>query len=193
MPRGGDNVSHTAILAARERERTIVSLYARGANLSQIGRQLGLGESTVRMAFNRAVKRLPKTDVEALRKLQAERIHQMRLKVWTELSKGGDTAPSELPVTELIDRAIKIERHEALLFGLDAPAKQQVDYRNGGSAQAISDEELDIQLARLTDEERETYMRLTAKMQGRWVEPQVVIEDGTGSVETTATVVEGDK
>ena len=53
--------------------------------------------------------------------------------------------------------------------------------------QAISDEELDIQLARLTPAERETFMMLVAKLQGRWVEPPA-IEDAS-SVETTATAV----
>jgi hypothetical protein len=52
--------------------------------------------------------------------------------------------------------------------------------------QPISDEEMDIQLGRLTQEERDTLMTLVAKMQGRWVEPPAIDE---GSVETTAASV----
>jgi len=54
--------------------------------------------------------------------------------------------------------------------------------------QAISDEEIDIQLARLTAEEHETFMLLLLqKMQGRGVEPPAIQES---SVETTATTVQ---
>jgi hypothetical protein len=43
------------------------------------------------MAFNRAVKRLPKNDVEALRKLEGERIQDLRFRIWNEL--GGRPDP----------------------------------------------------------------------------------------------------
>jgi hypothetical protein len=49
------------------------------------------------------------------------------------------------------------------------------------------DEELDIQLARLTEDEKDEFMRLTAKLQGRWVEPPAL---EAGSIETTATTVQ---
>ena len=86
MPQGGDRNSHTAVIAARERERTIVSLYARGANLAQIGQQFGLAESTVRSAFNRALKRFPKVEVKNLRNLEGERIQDMRFRLWNEMA-----------------------------------------------------------------------------------------------------------
>jgi hypothetical protein len=64
------------------------------------------------------LKRLPKADIEAMKKLQAERIEEMRLKVWAEISgrqgPDGKVMPSEIPITELIDRALKIERHEGV-------------------------------------------------------------------------------
>jgi hypothetical protein len=43
------------------------------------------------------------------------------------------------------------------------------------------------QLARLTPEEQAEFMRLTAKMQGRWVEPPAIEDQGV-TVETTATL-----
>jgi len=145
---------------------------------------MSLPESTVRKAFNRAVKRLPRGDVEQLRKLQAERIQQMRFTVWAEISgrqdANGNFVPSDIPITQLIDRALKIERHEAVLFGLDAPAKSDVMVARATN-QLMSDEELDAGLARLTEEEKDEFMRLLAKIRGYYVEPP--------SVETTASVV----
>jgi hypothetical protein len=54
--------------------------------------------------------------------------------------------------------------------------------------QPVSDEELDRQLARLTQEETDTFMMLLAKLQGRWVEPPVIEDQGV-SVEATAGTV----
>jgi hypothetical protein len=84
-----------------------------------------------------------------------------------------------------VDRIVRIEMREAKLHGLDAPKKSEVMAAVTG--QAISDEEIDIQLARLTPEEQAEFMRLTAKMQGRWVEPPAIEDQGV-TVETTATL-----
>jgi hypothetical protein len=76
---------------------------------------------------------------------------------------------------------IKLGRHEALIFGYDAPTKQVVSHFG---SQPISDEELDAGLARLTEEEQEQFMMLLQKLQGRWVEPPP-----PASIETTASPV----
>jgi hypothetical protein len=184
---GGDHSSRAATIAVRERERNIVALYVRGGSFAQIARQLGADESTVRKAWHRALKRLPKPDVDAMRLMASERIAAMRQKIWGELAGRPDpndrtkTIPSDIPVTELIDRALKIDRHEAVLFGLDAPSKQQVASTVVG--QPISDAELDAGLARLSEEEREQFMMLLQKLEGRWVEPP------PPSIETTALPV----
>jgi hypothetical protein len=85
----------------------------------------------------------------------------------------------------LVGRLLNVDQHEADLYGLYAPKKSEVAAAVVG--QAISDEEIDIQLARLTPEEQAEFMRLTAKMQGRRVEPPAIEE---GSIETTATIVQ---
>ena len=78
-------------MAARERERTIVELWLRGATFDQIGQKLGIDRSTAyRSPRSRVLKRLPKADIEALRKAQGERLQRMRGKVWSELSSTGD-------------------------------------------------------------------------------------------------------
>jgi hypothetical protein len=57
-----------------------------------------------------------------------------------------------------------------------------------GRGPATQRRELDIQLARLTPEEQNEFMRLMAKMQGRWVEPPAIEDDG--SIETTVTTMQ---
>jgi hypothetical protein len=94
--------------------------------------------------------------------------------------------PEPETVKSPVDTLVRISRHEAMLHGLDEP-ESATDLPIVG--QTISDEELDIQLARLTEEEKDTFMMLVRKMEGRWVEP-VAIEDNSMSVETTATTVQ---
>jgi hypothetical protein len=85
-----------------------------------------------------------------------------------------------------VGRLAAIDRQEAELYGLNAPKKAEAFPAVTG--QAISDEELDIWLGRLTPQERETFMILLAKAQGRWVEPPTIEDQGV-SVETTAVTV----
>jgi hypothetical protein len=199
---GGDHSSRVAIVAARECERQVVQLVIRGLAWGKIARQLGMGdESTARKAFNRAIKRIPTKDVELLRKLQSERPNDARRRVYAELAgrteqvpdpqhpglmKTVTTRPTVDQVYAGVDRVVLIEVREANLYGLDAPKKFGIAPVVAG--QAVSDEELDIWLARLTESETETFMMLLAKAQGRWVEPPA-IEDAS-SVETTATAVQ---
>ena len=134
-----------------------------------------------------AIKRIPKGDVELLRKLEGERITDLRRRIWSELAgradeQGNTIRPEPELVVDLVDRAIKLGRHEALIFGYDAPSKAQVVSQF--SNQPMSDEELDRGLARLTEQERETFMMLLQKLQGRWVEPPP-----PPSIETTALPV----
>ena len=91
--------------------------------------------------------------------------------------------PDISEVGVLVGRLLNVDEHEADLYGLYAPKKSEVAAAVVG--QAISDEEVDIRLARLTPEERDTFMMLVQKMEGRWVEPPA-IEDQ--SIETTATL-----
>ena len=63
------------------------------------------------------------------------------------------------------------------MYGLYAPNK--ADFVAHVTRQSIDDEELDIRLARLTEDERPEFMRLCAKMEGRWVEPPAESIDST--------------
>jgi hypothetical protein len=195
---GGDHSSRGAIVAIRERERQVVQAVIRGLTFGEIARQLGMGdESTARKAFNRAIKRFPPSDVELLRKLQSERLNDARRRIYSGLAgrerevpdpaNPGQTKrvlvqPTLDEVNAPVDRILKIEAHEADLYGLYAPKKSETVSAIIG--QPISDEELDRQLARLTEEEQETFMMLLQKLQGRWVEPPA-----PPSIETTASLV----
>jgi hypothetical protein len=95
--------------------------------------------------------------------------------------------PDVTEVGILIGRLLNVDQHEAELYGLYALKKSEVTAAVSG--QVVSDEELDVWLGRLTAEERETFMMLLAKAQGRWVEPPAIDDHGV-SVETTATTVQ---
>lgn len=192
MAGGGNRNSREAIVQARERERQVVQLYIRGLTWMEIARQLGLkGESGARMAFDRAVKRIPKADIELMRKLEGERITDLRRRLWSEFAGRPDPAdptktirPDLDQVNDLIDRAVRVGRHEAAIFGMDAPTKAQLVSTVIG--QTLSDEELDRRLARFTPDEQQTFMRLLAKLNGTFVEPLDT------SIETTASPVASD-
>jgi hypothetical protein len=131
------------------------------------------------------------------RTLQSERLNDARLRIYTELAgretevpdpaspgqtKRVTVRPTVEEVYAGVDRIVRIEIREANLYGLDAPKKSDIIMSAVG--RLFSAEEIDIQLARLTDAEQDTFMMLLAKMQGRLVEPPAIDE---GSVETTAT------
>jgi hypothetical protein len=135
-----------------------------------------------------------------LRKVKNERLNDSRRRLYSELAGRQEQVPdpqhpgqmktitvrSDISeVAMLVGRLLNVDEHEAVLYGLYAPKKSEVAAAVVG--QAISEEELDIQLARLTPEEQTELMRLTAKMEGRWVEPPAIEDQGV-TVETTATL-----
>jgi DNA-binding CsgD family transcriptional regulator len=186
---GGDHKSSRATFEARAREAKIVQLRLRGASFEQIGQKLGINKSTATKAWHRVLRRLPAADLEELRKAQGERITLLLQKAWGEFSGRRDSSgdlvlPTVDQVNDLIASALKIERHEAIIFGLDAPTKSAVV--SAIVTHTIGDDELDNQLGRLTTAEQEKYMELVAKMEGRLVGPEPVEQ---ASIETTATTV----
>jgi hypothetical protein len=198
MAGGGNHSSREMIVQARQREQQVVQLFIRGLTWLEIARQLGYGEeSGARKAFTRAVKRFPAKDVELLRNLQSERMTDSRRRIYSELAgremevpdpenpgkkKKITVRPEVSDVGALLGRLLSVEQHEADLYGLYAPKKSDVVAHFTG--QAMTDEQLDEGLARLTEQEREQFMMLLAKLEGRWVEPP------PPSVETTAVAIE---
>lgn len=201
MAGGGNHKSREMIVQARERERQVVQLFIRGLTWIEIGRQLGYGdESGARRAFNRAVKRIPPKDVELLRKLQSERMTDARRRIYSELAgretevtdpanpgqvKKVTVRPDVGDVGTLLGRLLNVERHEAELYGLFAPKKSDV-IATFEAIQPITDEEAAVRWARLTPEEQDTWMRLQAKMDGRWTEAPAIETTAVPQIEPPA-------
>jgi hypothetical protein len=165
-------------------------LRLRGIAFEAIGKQLGMTKQAAHLLYKKALKLTPKADVEEMRKLEAERIADLRQRLWSRLAGRPDPAdptktiqPTNDELVALVGQVIRLARHEAMVFGLDAPSKMEL--AAGLMGQAIDKEEIDIRLGRLTPQERDTFMMLIAKMDGRWVEPPAL--DEGSSVETTAT------
>jgi hypothetical protein len=146
-----------------------------------------------RAGSDRLRRWIPPKDANLLRTLQSERFADYRKRLFTELAGREKVDPSTKEkltvrpkieeVEALVGRLAAIDRQEVELYGLNAPKKAEAFPTVTG--QAVSDEEIDVWLGRLTPQERETFMMLLAKAQGRWVE-QPNIEDQGVSVETTA-------
>lgn len=201
MKLGGQRQTREAIVAQHDRERQVVQLFMRGLAWAEIGRQLNMSGWGVKKAFDRAVKRIPPKDVELLRKLQSERLDDARRRIYSELAgremqdpanPGQKTTlkPEIGQVDMLVARIAALDRQEAELYGLNAPKKTDILQTFAVGAPSLTDEEIEIRMGRLTEDEQQLYLQLIAKMDGRWVEPHAIEDQGT-TVETTATTVEG--
>ena len=82
--------------------------------------------------YKKALRAIVHPAVEELRKLEAERIADLRQRIWSELAGRPDPndpqktiRPDPATVVALIGQAIKLARHEASIFGMvvqpDAP------------------------------------------------------------------------
>jgi len=186
MPKGGSSAA--ARIAAAETRRQVVALRIRGLSYQAIGKQLGISKAAAHKHFKNALKEIPKADREELRMLEAQRIADLRQRLWGDLAGKPNPddsnkmiRPEGETLATLVNAAIRVSRHEAMIFGLDAPTKSEVLASVAGGT--LDYEKLGEQWDRLTPEEQDHLMRLLAKCQGRWVEPQ------QSSIETTATPV----
>jgi hypothetical protein len=186
MAKGGS--SPQARIAAAEHQRQVVLLRIRGLPFEAIGRQLGFSKVAAYKLYKKALKATPKADIEELRKLELERIADLRQRLWTALAGKPDPndptkmiRPEGETLATLINAATRLSRHEAMVVGLDAGTKSEFVASVVG--RPLNYEESARQWDRLALEEQDQFMRLLAKLQGRWVEPQ------PASIETTATPV----
>lgn len=186
MAEGGSSLQ--ARIAAAEHQRQVVLMRIRGVPYEAIGRQLGISKVAAFKLCQKALNTTPKANIEEMRKLEAERIADLRQRVWTDLAGKPDPndpsrtiRPTGETLATLVNAAVRLSRHESMVFGMDAPSKAEV--MSVAVGRTVSDEELARQWDRLTLEEQDQFMRLLAKLQGRWVESQ------PSSIETTATPV----
>jgi DNA-binding CsgD family transcriptional regulator len=163
--------------AAAERRRQVSQLRLRGLTFEAIGKQLGISRNLAYKHYRRGLRLIPAAAVDEMRNLEGERITDARRRIYTELAGRPNPKfpndptktirPSPRLVLRLIDTVLKISHHEALLYGLYAPRNVQA---KSPPVQPVSDDELDRQLARLTDAEQDEFMRLHRKMDGRGVD-----------------------
>jgi len=118
---------------AAERQRQVLQLRLRGLSFDAIGKQLGCSQQIAFKVYRKALRAIVHPAVEELRKLEAERIADLRQRIWSELAGRPDPAdpqkairPDPATVVALIGQAIKLARHEASIFGMvvqpDAPS-----------------------------------------------------------------------
>jgi hypothetical protein len=149
--RGGNRSSPEVRLAAAEHQRQVVLLRIRGIPFEAIGKQLDMTKQAAHALYKKALKLTPKADVEEMRKLEAERIADLRQRLWARLAGRPDAndpsktiPPTNEELVALVGQVIRLARHEAMVFGLDAPSKTGV--AAGLMGQAIDKEEIDIRL-----------------------------------------------
>jgi hypothetical protein len=70
----------------------VVLLRIRGIAFDAIGKQLGMTKQSAFALYKKALKLTPKADVEELRKLEAERIADLRQRLWGRLAGRPDPA-----------------------------------------------------------------------------------------------------
>jgi hypothetical protein len=115
--------SSPRIIAEKEKAQQAIDLRKAGATYEQIAAQLGYSS---RQSACRAVARLLKAHtveaVDDLRTLEDGRLDDM-LRAIYGAAVGGDLAT--------IDRILRIAERRAKLWGLDAPAKQEITGADG--------------------------------------------------------------
>ena len=179
---------------AAERERQIVALRVRGIPFETIGQQLGISRQIANKLFNRALRRLPPSiNAADMRRLEDERIAEMRARCWSELAGRDERKPdrqnpgqfitvTKLPTAEtvknLIDSLVRISRHEARLHGLDAPKETiitspAIGPQYGGE---VTPEQWVKMKARLSLNEWMQWLELSNKLNGVGPQEQPAIE-----------------
>ena len=119
-----------------EKEAEVVKLRRGGLTWDLIAQRTGYADpSGARAAYMRASERIVRDDVEAIRRVEEDRLDMAQAAIWSDVLRG------EIPA---VNTLIKIMDRRAKLLGLDMPFKQQVEvttYEGG--------DELDREIQRL--------------------------------------------
>lgn len=128
MPRRSHGQSSTSRqkVGGKVNEERILELRIRGLSHTKIAAKLDLDQSTVTRALQRAMTRMiesTREKAEQVRDLEATRLDQMLDGVWEGATHGD---------VQAIDAVVKLMNRRAKLYGLDAPARQEVTGADGG-------------------------------------------------------------
>ena len=124
--------------AARYRE--VIRLRAAGLSFDDIARQLDYADrSGAKHAYDSALERWAIETVEQQRVVQSERLDDLWRRIYRAIAEGD---------LGQVDRALRIEKRRADLWGLDAPKQHEVAGVGGG---ALRPDVGDMLLARLVE------------------------------------------
>jgi len=92
--------------------------------------------SAAHAAYQRAARRVVQEDIEAIRRVEAERLDLAQSAIWGAVLSGNLTAVTTL---------IRIQERRAKLLGLDQPIRQQIEVTN------YDGDTIDREVARLAE------------------------------------------
>ena len=94
-----------------------------------IGIALGITRARAQQIYQGCLQKLPSGAIEEHRKIELERIADLRTRLWAEMNGRPDPKfpddeskirkPSPKVMGDLIDSAIRLSRHEAMILGRD--------------------------------------------------------------------------
>jgi hypothetical protein len=110
-----------------EREAEVLKLRRGGLTFDMIAERVGYKDpSGAHQAYVRACKRIIYSEVEELRKVEADRLDIAQAALWSKVLQGDVAA---------VNSFLRVMERRAKLFGLDMPMRQQVEVTTyeGGS------------------------------------------------------------
>lgn len=117
-PKGGRPRGGQPDPAVIKREQEIVKLRRGGLTWDLIGERLGIHLTTAQKGYERALARVVKEDVDAIRTLETERLDIAQSAIWGNVLKGDNPSIANL---------LRIMERRAKLLGLDQPTRIQAE------------------------------------------------------------------
>jgi hypothetical protein len=104
------------------KEAEVVKLRRGGLTWDLIAKQTGYRHgSSAQDAYARACQRIVRDDIEAIRKMEEDRLDMAQASIWSKVMQGDISA---------INAFIRIQERRAKLLGLDQPLRQQIEVTN---------------------------------------------------------------
>jgi hypothetical protein len=101
------------------KEAEVVKLRRGGLTWDLIAKQVGYKHgSSAQDAYVRASQRIVRDDIEAIRKMEEDRLDMAQASIWSKVMQG------DIPA---INSFLRIQERRAKLLGLDQPTRQQIE------------------------------------------------------------------
>lgn len=117
----------------RDNDRRALALRLRreGYEWAYIGEQLGSSPQNAHHIVKKALENQIAEEATGLRALEAARLDDMMLALYTLATRNDPDQPMTRMQLEAVDRVLRIMERRAKLLGLDAPTQTQVDIGGG--------------------------------------------------------------